>query len=121
MLTLRDVARVLSAQVLARADLLDRDVDWAFGGDLMSDVLALTRPRTLLLTGLTNVQVVRTAEMVEAVGIALVRGKRPGPGERTLELAEACGIPVLSTEHLLYDCCGLLYQTGLRGRDLAKR
>jgi len=115
MLTLRQVAELLSAEVLSGDGLLDREVPWAFGGDLMSDVLALAKSGTLLLTGLTNPQVIRTAEMIEASGIVLVRGKRPTVGDRTLQLASESGIPVLSTPLLLYDSCGRLYAQGLRG------
>ena len=120
MLTLRDVAQVLQAEVLCGEGLLDRPVPWAFGGDLMSDVLALASPKAVLLTGLTNPQVIRTAEMVDAVGVVLVRGKRPVSGERTIELAEESGIPVLSTPLLMYDSCGLLFGLGIRGASATR-
>lgn len=121
MLTLKDVARILSADVLWGEDLLDRQVAQAFGGDLMSDALALVKPGVMLLTGLTSAQAIRTAEMVEAVGVVFVRGKRPSSGERTIELARQAGIPVLVTELLLYDACGVLYEAGLRGSGAPRR
>lgn len=83
----------------------------ACGADLMSDVLAFTHAGTLLLTGLTNPQVVRTAEMAGIKAIVFVRGKHP-PRE-TLVLAEDKGIPLLATRYTLYEACGRLYSAGL--------
>ena len=85
----------------------------ACGADLMSDVLAFTHAGTLLLTGLTNPQVVRTAEMAGIRAIIFVRGKRP-PRE-TIALAEEKGIPLLATRYTLYEACGRLYNAGLPG------
>lgn len=120
-LTLREVAQALAAEVLSGQALLDRPVQWAIGGDLMSDVLAAGQPGALLLTGLTSSQVIRTAEMVEAVAVILVRGRRPVAGERMLELAQEAAIPVLATEHPLFDVCALLYALGVRGcRDFRR-
>ena len=79
----------------------------------MSDVLAFGQPGLLLLTGLTNVQSVRTAEIIDAKAIVYVRGKKPQEGG--IELAEEKGIPILSTNHMMYTACGLLYKAGLMG------
>ncbi|MGE5598606.1 MAG: DRTGG domain-containing protein, partial [Bacteroidota bacterium] len=79
----------------------------------MSDVLAFTKERTLLLTGLTNPQVVRTAELVDLCGLVFVRGKRPP--EEVVELAREKGLPILLTENPLYETCGILYAAGLPG------
>ncbi len=83
----------------------------ACGADLMSDVLAFTHDGTLLLTGLTNPQVVRTAEMAGIRAIVFVRGKLPPP--ETVTLAESKGIPLLATRYTLYEACGRLYMQGL--------
>ena len=83
----------------------------ACGADLMSDVLAFTHAGTLLLTGLTNPQVVRTAEMAGISAIVFVRGKIPPP--ETIKLAEEKGIPLLATRYTLYETCGRLYTAGL--------
>ncbi len=79
----------------------------------MSDVLAFGQPGLLLLTGLTNVQSVRTAEIIDAKAIIYVRGKKPQEGG--IELAKEKGIPILSTKHMMYTACGLLYSAGLVG------
>ena len=79
--------------------------------DLISDILSLRGPGSLLLTGLTNTQVIRTADILDFVAICFVRGKLPQP--ETIRLAEEKGIPLLATPHLMFEACGLLYDTGL--------
>ena len=86
------------------------------GADLMSDVLAFTHEGTLLMTGLTNPQVVRTAEMAGITAIVFVRGKVPPP--ETVTLAEGKGIPLLASKHTMFETCGRLYSAGLPGCGL---
>ncbi|WP_371414834.1 DRTGG domain-containing protein [Caloramator sp. E03] len=74
---LKDIAELLNAEVLCGHEKLDYDVGYAFGCDLMSDVLSLVNKDTILLTGLTNIQAVRTAEMMDIKCIVYVRGKSP--------------------------------------------
>jgi len=83
----------------------------ACGADLMSDVLAFTHAGTLLLTGLTNPQVVRTAEMAGIEAIVFVRGKYPPP--ETIALAEQENIALLASRYTMYESCGRLYEAGL--------
>lgn len=113
---LAQVKNVLDAEVLCGKDWLDKEVKSACGSDLMSDVLAFTNEQALLLTGLTNIQVIRTAEMSDLVGILFVRGKRPGP--EVVEMAKNMGIPLLSTRKQMYEACGMLYKDGLAGCSL---
>ncbi len=110
---LTEIRRLLKAEVLTSGVDMDKDIQSVCGCDLMSDVLAFTRANTLLLTGLTSVQVVRTAEMVELTGIVFVRGKRPSA--EVIRLAEETNLPLLSTNYPLYETAGLLYEAGLRG------
>lgn len=110
---LSEVALILDAEVLCGADRLDDDVSAAFACDLMSDVLAFSGPKPLLLTGLTNSQVVRTAGVIDAPAIVFVRGKRPAPGLVSLAIEQ--GLVCLLTARLMYDSCGLLYRAGLPG------
>ena len=113
-MTVKDVAQLLEAQVLwADENLLDTEVHTACGSDMMSDVLAYVKDRALLLTGLVNPQVIRTAEMMDVVCVVFVRGKQPDEG--MLELARQRGIGVLSTSHRMFTACGLLYSHGLEG------
>ena len=106
------VAEVLNASVLCCTDLMDREVTSAFGADLMSDVLAFMDAETLLLTGLVNAHVIRTAEMLELPCVVFVSGKME---EDILERAKAQNIVLLSTAFSLYECCGMLYGAGLTG------
>lgn len=110
---LGDVAKILDACVICGKDMLDFEVDSAFGADLMSDMLAFVKPTTLVLTGMMNPHVIRTAEMLDVHCIVCVRGKQPT--QEMLDEAEKIGVALLSTEKTLYTCCGLLYAAGLRG------
>ena len=111
--TIEDVKEVLRAEVLCCEELLGEQVSSACGCDLMSDVLAFTKPGSLLLTGLTNPQVVRTAEILDLKAVVFVRDKRPDAN--TIAMAERSGIPLLCSSYPLYESCGLLYSMGLRG------
>ena len=115
---LKDIERILEAKVITGAEQKERDIGMACGSDLMSDVLAFTHSGTLLLTGLTNPQVVRTAEMAGIVAIVFVRGKLPPP--ETVALAEEKGIPLLASVHTMYETCGRLYRTDLPSCGLFK-
>ena len=110
---LKDIERILEAEVIAGIDLLEREISMACGSDLMSDVLSFAKPNSLLLTGLTNPQVVRTAEMADLQAICFVRGKKPD--QDTIEMAETKDIPLLVTPIPMFESCGRLYQQGLPG------
>ena len=112
-MTLAEIQRVLDADVLCGAESLGMRIPVAYASDLMSDVLTMARSGALLLTGLTNSQVVRTAEMAEIGAVCFVRGKQP-PAE-TMALAKEKGIPLLATKLLMYECCGHLHEEGLAG------
>ncbi len=112
-MTLREVSEILEAEVLVGHAMMDREVTTAFGADLMSDVLAFAKPGGLLLTGLTNPQVVRTADVLDIAAIIMVRGKVPLLD--TLDLAEELGIPILTTKYILYETAGRLYAKGIVG------
>ncbi|MEW5867550.1 MAG: DRTGG domain-containing protein [Bacillota bacterium] len=111
---LRDVVRILEAQVLTGEDRLDEEVEAACGCDLISDILAFTKARMLVLTGLVSPQMVRAAEMMDLAGIVFVRGKKP-PSD-IVGMAREAGLPVLCTSYPLYDSSGLLFEAGLPGR-----
>jgi len=112
-MNLADVQKLLGARVLIGKDHLDRSVRTVCGSDLMSDVLAFTAPGSLLLTGLTHPQVIRTAQILDLVGIVFVRGKEPAA--ETIEMAGQFGIPLLGTDLPMYETCGLLFAQGLPG------
>lgn len=110
---LKEIIGILDAEVLTgeSEDKLALDVHTACGSDMMSDVLAYVKDQGLLLTGLVNPQVVRTAEMVDLVVIAFVRGKKPD--EMTIDMAKQKGIILLSTKERMYQACGKLFKAGL--------
>ncbi|MBE6634789.1 MAG: hypothetical protein E7617_01125 [Ruminococcaceae bacterium] len=104
---------LLDAKVLCCEENLGKHVYSAFGCDLMSDVLAYVTDQAVLLTGLVNPQVIRTALMMDMVCIIFVRSK--SPNEEMIELAKENGIVMMSTNKTLYTTCGILYSNGLVG------
>jgi predicted transcriptional regulator len=110
---LNDIERILGAKVIAGTELMQEDIEMACGSDLMSDVLAFAKHGALLLTGLTNPQVVRTAEMADLRAICFVRGKKPG--QETIEIAKSKDIPLLTTPLPMFESCGRLHREGLPG------
>ena len=110
---LYDVRNILDAKVLWGEEYLDQEIESACGSDFMSDVLAYVKNQALLLTGLVNLQVVRTADMMDIKCIVFVRGKVPD--EAILRLARECGIVVMTSKRRMYSACGLLYTNGLVG------
>lgn len=110
---LKEVRDILEAEVLCGEEKLDTEILSACGSDFMSDVLAYVKDQAILLTGLVNPQVVRTAEMMNMTCIVFVRGKRPDAV--TLKLAADRGIVVMGTAQSMYFACGKLHTAGLRG------
>ncbi len=109
----REIQDILSAEIICGEEFLERDVFSACGSDMMSDVLAYVKEQAVLLSGLMNPQVVRTAEMMDMQCIVFVRGKRPD--DSIIALAKDRDIVLLSTKLPMFASCGLLYENGLRG------
>jgi hypothetical protein len=107
------VSQVLEASILTGQEQLATEVRFGCASDLMSDVLAFSLPDALLLTGLSTVQVIYTAEMAALKAVCFVRGKKP-PAE-AVALASARGIVVLSSDLPMFECSGRLHAQGLRG------
>jgi predicted transcriptional regulator len=111
---LREIASLLEAQVLVGNSLLDEiEVDHCYSADLMSDVLGRASANGILITGLTNPQAVRTADIADIRAICVVRGKMPEAD--TVDLAQQKEIPLFITKLTMFEACGILYQGGLRG------
>ena len=117
-ITLEELKDILDGEILFGGELLSVEIKTVFGSDLMSDVLTFIKPGSLLLTGLTNPQVVRTAEMSDIVLICFVCGKRPQ--EETINLAREKNIPLLMTDLSMYESCGRLFEKGLPHGDNSK-
>lgn len=112
-MTAKDVQEILGARVLTGEEHLDREVKSACGSDMMSDVLAFSKDHSVLLTGLCNPQVIRTAEMLDIVCIIFVRGKKPD--DMLIEMAKERDLIVMATGHRMFSACGMLYKAGLGG------
>lgn len=113
---LDQIIKTVDGKIISAEVDLTIEIDTAFGADLMSDVLAFVHTGTMLLTGLTNPQAVRTAEMAGVTAILFVRGKYP-PAQ-TIALAAEKGVPLLWSPYTMYETCGRLYQAGLRSGGL---
>ena len=112
-MTVKEISEYLEARVICGEEHLDNEVHSACGSDMMSDVLAYVKEQAVLLSGLMNQQVIRTAEMMDMQCIVFVRGKCPD--EAMIELAKVKGIVLLCTDHAMFTSCGILYEKGLRG------
>lgn len=112
------IKELLGAEILAGEDLIGGEVNSACGCDMMSDVLAFVKDQAVLLTGLCNPQVVRTATMMDMRCIVFVRGKRPS--DDVISLARESGIAVLASDMRMYTACGILYENGLHGGEFQK-
>jgi predicted transcriptional regulator len=111
---LREIINLLQAQVLVCDGLVDEiEVDRCFSADLMSDVLGRTHANGILITGLTNPQAVRTADIADIRAVCVVRGKQPEAD--TVALAKQKDIPLFVTKLTMFEACGILYMNGLRG------
>ena len=114
-MTVLQLKEILSAELLCGGDHLDREVHTACGSDMMSDVLAYVKDQGVLVTGLVNSQVIRTAMMMDMRCIVFVRSKRPTPD--MLDLAKEHHIAVLTSTSRMYEACGKLYANGLGSGD----
>ena len=115
-MTIREIAETLDATWLCCEEEGGRVLRTAFASDMMSDVLAFVKNQALLLTGLVNPQVVRTADMVEMKCIVFVRGKEPLAD--ALALAREIDLPMLKTPYTMFEACARLYTAGLRPVEL---
>lgn len=110
-MTLREVQELLHAKVATCEDLLDERVQSAFGSDMMSEVLAYVQDQGILMTGLVNEQIIRTAAMMNMYCVIMVRGKQPTP--EMISMAEDNDVVIMLTDLTMYECSGILYVNGL--------
>lgn len=109
-MTIRKAAEVLEATLIYGHD-IDKPLSSACGADLMSDVLAFAKEGSMLLTGMVNQHVIRTAEMLDVLCICFVRGKKPT--DDICALAKQTGVTLICCDMTLYEACGRLYQSEL--------
>ena len=107
---------LLEADIVCCEELLGSHVYSACGSDMMSDVLAYVKDQAVLITGLVNPQVIRTAEMMDMRCIVFVRNKKPS--DEMLALAKESDIVILATSKRMFEACGLLYTGGLAPKEV---
>ncbi len=110
-MNVQEMIKIVNGTLLTPQATLTREVKGGCGADLMSDVLASIKPEAVLLTGLCNIQVVRTAQMADVCAIVFVRGKMPATD--TIELAAEENIPLITSPFGTFELCGRLYKAGL--------
>ena len=110
-----ELAKIINAEILCCEDKCETEVNSACGSDMMSDVLAYVKNQAVLLTGLVNLQVIRTAGMMDMRCIIFVRSKKPT--EEMIAAAEESGIVVMTTDMRMYEACGVLYNNGLGRKE----
>ena len=106
-----EIRDLLDAEIMAGEDMLENDVSSACCSDMMSDVLAYVKDQGVLITGLVNPQVIRTANMIDMVCVLFARSKTPT--EEMIDLAKECGITVMCTAKRAFEACDILYLAGL--------
>ena len=111
-MTVAEAASLLEGQFFCGKEGADREILSACGADLMSDVMAFVKERVLLITGLVNPQVIRTAELLDIQAIIFVRGKIPSAD--MIEMAEEADIVLAGTKLPMFVSCGKLYESGLK-------
>jgi len=109
---LSKIKDLLNCRVLSCSNKLEQEISGICASDLMSSALTCKGPNSLLITGLNNLQVIRTAEMSDIAAVVFVLGIQPG--KEIIELAQENGIVVLVTEYSMFESCGILYKAGFR-------
>jgi hypothetical protein len=112
-MTVKEIIETLEAETVGSNKGESVAIEMACAADLMSDVLAFAKAGALLLTGLTTVQAIYTAEMADVKAICFVRGK--APQKEAVALAQSRGIVLLKTRLPMFESCGRLYKKGLGG------
>lgn len=110
---IRKIGELLGSNVLCGQKKLDAEIHCACGSDMMSEVLAFTKQDAVLLTGLTNIHVLKTAEILDIECVIFVRGKKPS--DEIIRMAEEMGMVLLTTDLPMFTACGILYSNGIAG------
>ncbi len=114
-----EIAKLINGEVLTPVEnIQQKDIRCAFAADLISDILMCTKEPTLLLTGLTNPQIIRLSDMIDLEGIVFVRGKRP-PKE-IVEMAKERNLPLIVTPYTMFKTSGILYNNGIRSCSISE-
>jgi hypothetical protein len=112
-MTVEQIAKTVEGSIICGKTFKDKEIATACGSDMMSDVMAFYHDRGLLLTGLINIQVVRTASLLDLDGICFVRGKKPT--QEMTDLAQEDNLFIIETDMPMFPACGKLFAAGLKG------
>lgn len=115
-MNIQELLKVVGGKLLTTSSDLSKEIKGGCGADLMSDVLASIQPEAVLLTGLCNPQVVRTAQMADVAAIVFVRAKNPP--QETIDLAIQEEIPLISSPYGMFELCGRLHELGLPSLEM---
>jgi predicted transcriptional regulator len=110
---LSDIKTLLHCEVLAGEEDLSVDIREVVASDGMSEILAFAKSHELMITGLINIQSIRTADIAGVSAVIYCRGKRPD--KKVIDFARQKRIPVLVTPMVMFDICGILFNQGLKG------
>jgi predicted transcriptional regulator len=116
---LKEIINILSCNSKTSETLLDKDINYVYAADMMSDVLKSCKIGSLLITGLVNQQVLQVSEIMDLQGIIFVSGKEPGA--EMIEEADCKNIPLLTTDKHMFEVCGILYSNGMRGKEIQQK
>jgi predicted transcriptional regulator len=116
---LKQIKNILECRNFTSDELLNREIEYCYATDMMSDVLKSCKISSLLITGLVNQQVIQVAEIMDLRGIIFVSGKEPSP--EIIQNAKEKNLPMLTTEKHLFETCGILYSSGLRGKEIFQK
>ena len=109
---IQEIVKLIDGTIICENSSSDESVSRAFASDLMSDVLTLNTDSLLLITGLANLQTVRTAEMADIKNILFVRNKKPSP--EMVSIAKREGITIISCSKSMFATCGILFDAGIK-------
>lgn len=116
---LKKIKNILSCNSITKDSLLEKEIEYCYAADMMSDVLKSCKIGSLLITGLVNQQVLQVSEIMDLKGIIFVSGKEPT--NEMIADADSKGMPLLTTEKHMFEVCGILYSTGLRGKEIHQK
>jgi predicted transcriptional regulator len=111
-MTVKEIADIVNGKVICCEDELSISIKYAFASDLMSDVLTIEKENLVLITGLSNLQTIRTAEMSDINCIIFARDKKIG--EDMISLAKENKMILIESPHSVFHISGELYKAGIK-------
>jgi hypothetical protein len=111
-MTVKEITKIVDGRVICCEDKLSTQIEYAFASDLMSDVLTIEKENLVLITGLANLQTIRTTEMSEISCIIFARAKKIG--DEMISLAKENNMILIESPHSMFHISGELYKAGIK-------